>query len=150
MKCDGCTLCCKLLPVPWMDSAAGEWCEYCDPDTGCKIYHVLDARCRDFECAYSQMERVSPHLRPDRCNVVFEKVADDVFLGNQHPDREPTPPAKNQIKHFVLDGFSVILKPVGKKATVYLAKGHTSEGAWEKVQADYLRKIENDSPELYN
>lgn len=133
-----------------MDSPAGELCEYCNQGTGCRIYHVVDSRCKDFNCAYSQMKKVNIMLRPDKCNVVFEKVAEDVFLGNLHPERELTSHAKNQIGFFIKDGFSVVIKPVGRKAKIYLAKKHTSDEVWNKIMDDYTRKVENDSTKLHN
>ncbi len=117
MKCDGCTLCCKLLDVPWMNSPSGHTCKYCIEGVGCKIYNNAPKDCLDFKCAYIQMSNVSIELRPDHCGVIFERVSNDIFIGTVDPEEEkPKQIVKDQISVFLKDGFSVILfnKKIGK------------------------------------
>lgn len=58
MECDGCTLCCELLNIPWMDSPPGELCKHCN-GTGCDIYDTAPKDCLLYECAYVQMDKAS-------------------------------------------------------------------------------------------
>jgi len=87
------------------------------------------------------MKEVGIALRPDRCKVVFERSSEKSFFGVQHSDYEMTKAAKNQIRYFLKDGFSVIIKPVGRKATLYLADGHTSEEIYEEVKKNHLNRM---------
>ena len=75
MECGGCTLCCKLLNIDWMNSPAGEYCKECEKGVGCKIFDHVPKKCLEFKCAYNQMEKVSIDLRPDNCDVIFERIS---------------------------------------------------------------------------
>ena len=142
MKCDGCTLCCELLDVPWMNSPAGEICKKCKKGIGCTIYNDAPKDCLDFKCAYNQMEKVSLDLRPDKCGVIFERVTDTIFIGTVDPKREkPNQVVINQISAFLDDGFSVILfnKKI-KEPIIINAKGKTKQEIWlefKKLEKKY-------------
>ena len=135
MQCDGCTLCCKLLPVPWMDSKAGEYCKECDIDIGCKIYAPKE--CLSFKCAYNQMEKCHIDLRPDNCGVVFERIGDDIFIGTTDSNlKKLKDVVSGQIMSFVKEGFSVIL--FNKKIPVpYIFPSNcTKEEVWNKYNLE--------------
>ena len=144
MECDGCTLCCKLLDIPWMNSPAGEYCKECEPGNGCKIYDNIPKKCLEFKCAYNQMQKVSIKLRPDNCKVVFERVK-DVFVGSVDPDENYFKDVvKGQINSFLNEGFSIILfNKKESKPIIMPGKNHTKEEAWNIVQME-VRKL-NDS-----
>ena len=151
MDCDGCTLCCNLLPIPWMNSKEGEWCKKCKPQLGCSIYEKLDNRCKSFACAYAQMEKANIALRPDNCKIIFERCAENAMFGTQDPKYDLTDTAKKQITHFLNEGMSVIIKPIGKKAKIYLANGHNSHDILEKIKENHLRRVKRyDSSKLHN
>jgi hypothetical protein len=87
MKCDGCTLCCKLIAVPWMNSPPGEWCRECNINVGCKIYdNGISDDCRNYKCVYNDLDNPPIELRPDKCKIIFENVDGNIFLGTMHPD----------------------------------------------------------------
>jgi hypothetical protein len=134
MKCDGCTLCCKLLPVPWMDSLAGEYCRECDEGVGCKIYDHAPKDCLSFRCSYNQMEKCHIDLRPDNCGVVFERIGDDIFIGTTDPIlKKLKDVVGGQIRIFAKQGFSVIL--FNKKIQVpyvFPSNNYTKEEVWNK------------------
>ena len=137
MECDGCTLCCKLLPVPWMDSQANEYCKECDIGVGCKIFKKADENCRIFECCWKQMENANITLRPDKCGVVFEKISDEVIIGLM--DIELTNLMLNQIGYFKKEGISVLMVNQAEKVrTFYLADGHTIPFVKEKIKNKWL------------
>lgn len=134
MECDGCTLCCKLLPVPWMNSKAGEYCKECEVGVGCKIYDKIPEDCLSFRCAYNQMEKCHIDLRPDKCGVVFERIGEEIFLGSVDHDLKKLPnTVGNQVQIFVNEGFSVIL--INKNIPspyIFASKGYTVEEVWDK------------------
>ena len=104
--------------------------------------------CGGFECAYYQMDSAGGNFRPDRCKAIFEKVSDRVFFATLHPDYDITKAARSQIVDFRKQGFSVILKKVGKyNPAVLLAVGHTAKDVYNQYQ-QHLKK-RNDGTELH-
>lgn len=129
MNCGSCTLCCKLMEIKATESPVGKWCKFCDPKKGCRIYTNRPDECRKFLCAYAQMENVDEKFRPDHCKMIFEKISDRAFFGimDKHPDKI-TRDASDQIKNFLKQGFSVILRKVGEdELSIKLAYQHTRE-----------------------
>lgn len=111
MKCDGCTLCCTLFPVKWLNKPALKKCMYIR-DNGCSIHRDKPNECSDFNCAYAMNKKVDRKFRPDQCGIVFEKLTDDIFFGTIDPEREIMDTAKRQISSFLQQGFSVVLAHV--------------------------------------
>jgi hypothetical protein len=80
--CDGCTLCCEILPIdsPDLRKQSGVLCANCIEGSGCQIYAHRPAPCRAFSCGWRQLAFVPEALRPDRSGVVIV------------PDESPIPP----------------------------------------------------------
>ena len=137
MECEGCTLCCKLLNVDWMDSPAGELCRECDEGKGCKIYDKAPKDCLEFKCAYNQMEKASINLRPDKCNVIFERI-NDVFIGTVDPDKNYFQDVvEGQINSFLNEGFSIIMFNIKESKPIIIPSDkHTKEEVWNMVQME--------------
>jgi len=111
MKCDGCTLCCKVLPVPWMNSPQGEYCKECEPNKGCKIWETVPEDCKKYKCFYNRIESLDSKYRPDNCGIVFERATKTIFYGTIDSDISMLNNVANKmIKFFVSEGFSVVLK----------------------------------------
>ena len=113
MLCDGCTLCCKLLPVPWMNSAAGEQCSQCKAGVGCELWPGVPEQCAAFDCAYRTVTKASINVRPDRCRAIFERLTDDLAICTTAVVKggEPvvTRAAMGQIRHYMNHGVSVVV-----------------------------------------
>jgi len=149
MECNGCTLCCKLIAVPWMDSPSGEWCKHCIINVGCKKWDTCPIECKSYECSYRQTEKCSTDLRPDKIKIIFEKVSNDIFFGLNHPDYALTDIAKKQIDSFVKQGFSVVVSNYKeKKPKLFLAKGHIVNEVLNKI--NIRLKVLYDSSSIYN
>lgn len=150
MKCDECTLCCKLLQISDVDSPLCKWCQHCVKGKGCSIYNVRPEPCRKFECSWLQMKVVKKELRPDKCKVIFQRINDSVFIALRHPDYEVKKIVKQQIASFVKEGFSVVLAKAdwGERPMIYLAKGHTSANVWQTVK-DRAKELMYDSTKLH-
>jgi len=151
MNCDGCTLCCELLNVPWMDSPAGELCKHCN-GSGCEIYDTAPKDCLNFRCAYNQIDNAPIELRPDNCKIIFEKVDDNIFLGTMHPDYNEsykTEIMQKELLTFLERGFSVIIDSLTiKNPVVYPAKGKKASEVWSEYQARVKERY--GSPDIYN
>lgn len=136
MKCDGCTLCCKLIDIPWMDSPEGEYCKECKPGIGCNIWKNVPEDCKLYKCAYRQAESVDIKYRPDRCGIIFEKATDTIFYGTIDNDIIVLDEVANeQIEQFLNKGFSVVLRYLGVPTCyVFNTEDRTAEDVWKEIK----------------
>lgn len=122
MKCGECTECCELLKIDstkpleenvieqvTINSPAGELCNQCEKNIGCKIHEMRPLICRTFECMYTQHEDAPIELRPDNSGVIFEKLDNDMIVGSIRPGRSLPHIAMEQVKSFNEQGYSVVL-----------------------------------------
>lgn len=144
MECDGCTLCCKLLHIPWMNSPAGEYCKECEENVGCKIYNSAPKECLKYRCAYHQMEKVGIELRPDKCGVIFEKITEDIFIALSVNSLHLKNIVRRQIDVLIKDGFSVALSKLNKIPIILTAAGKSKEEVYNAVKEKHY-----DSTKLY-
>ena len=140
MECDGCTLCCMVLPAPWMSSKAGEWCEHCIIGVGCGLWdNGMPEDCKSFTCAYNQLENASVELRPDKCKIIFEKVDNTMFLGTMHPYYNEAYKSKiiqKELMTFYNRGFSVVINSFTiDKAIIFPARGRKTAEVWASLLA---------------
>ena len=136
MDCNGCTACCKLLRIPWMDSPEGKYCRECEPDVGCKIWEDRPEECKSFRCSYYNVKKVNENLKPQNCGVVFEKATKDIFFGTIDVDIVVLDKFVNiQITKFLEKGFSIILThPKFKEPYILTVKGKTEKEVWEEAK----------------
>jgi hypothetical protein len=141
MECNGCTLCCKLLDIPWMNSPVGKYCSKCMVGGGCLIYDNAPEECKKYQCAYSQMENATIDLRPDKCHVIFERFNDHIFIGLIEQGYSVNNIVKNQINIFNNDGYSVFLKVVGSGSPLIMAsKDKKAIDIYEEVMTTVTKK----------
>lgn len=69
-SCSGCTLCCKLLPVPTFDNPANTWCPKCEVGKGCGIYATRPDDCKGFACQWL-LGAIPENLKPDKVHAVM-------------------------------------------------------------------------------
>lgn len=124
-KCNGCTLCCKLANISYMNSTHNNYCKMCDPNIGCKIHDTRPNKCKIFECAYTQMKKVKLELRPDKCGFMFEKITDNLMLASTDGNINNVPDLiMNQIKSFGSENISVVIQQFNPhKFLGFLVKG---------------------------
>ena len=137
MECDGCTLCCELLPIKALDKPPNEMCKHCKG--GCTIFPDRPSECSLFECAYYQASDAPLKLRPDNCKVIFEKLSDQLFIGTLDARHEITETAMGQVKSFLSQGYSVIMGASDfRKPAVFIALGHNEEEIMKQWQTTEL------------
>ena len=75
-ECGDCTVCCTVPTIdqPGFQKPAGATCRHCDH--GCRIHATRPEVCRQYFCAWRQMEIFSEDWRPDRSGVFPELEAD--------------------------------------------------------------------------
>lgn len=122
MECDGCTACCKVLPIDsrlgrlkdevekyTIIAREGELCTYCD--NGCTIHSDRPRICRTFDCVYIQ-DGYNKSLRPDKSGVIFEKVWTKIFLATVDRDFIDTWKTEEMLDHiqnYNKQGISVVV-----------------------------------------
>lgn len=140
MDCGGCTLCCLVLPVPWFDKKPGVLCKNCEAGVGCKIWDSSPDECKKFSCAYNQMPKAAIDLRPDKCNVVFERLDKNIMLGTMHPNHNgayKSPIIQGQTQRFLVDGFSVVFNSFTlNKPIIFTAEGKTKMEVYEDLKEE--------------
>lgn len=127
MECGECTLCCDLFPVAWLNKPALEVCKHvCE--SGCAVHETKPQECSGFDCAYAQHEVAPIELRPDHCNVVFEKINNTLFYGTQVPGKALTKFALGQIMTFNKQNYSVIIMEPGTEGPkLFVADTHNEQ-----------------------
>ena len=70
-KCDGCTLCCKVIGVKQLEKPQGVWCSHCEPGRGCAIYAERPQECRTFMCGYLFESGLGPGGKPSESKIVL-------------------------------------------------------------------------------
>jgi hypothetical protein len=120
MKCGECTLCCTLFSVKWLDKPVNTDCIHCVAKKGCSIQETKDVECIEYQCAYTQMEKVSEKLRPDNCGVVFEKLEDDLMFGTKSPKHKDFKFVQGQINAFLKEGINVVISKNGQPLVYHL------------------------------
>lgn len=127
MDCNGCTLCCYLLPVPSLNKGPSEKCKHMKEGVGCEIYDERPEECRQFKCSYLQAENPLSELRPDNCGVVFEKVNEKIHVGTKHDSTEINDVVMEQIKQFNRQGVSVIINSKERRTEIFLTEDMNKE-----------------------
>lgn len=85
--CGGCSLCCKLVPVPTIDKPASQRCRHQRHGKGCAIYAARPFACRTWSCRWLSDESTAGLPRPDRAHYVIDMQAEDIRLVS--PDGAP-------------------------------------------------------------
>jgi hypothetical protein len=80
--CGGCTLCCKLPPVPGppLHKPAGVRCHHARTGKGCSIYATRPMACRTWACRWLADKETGGMPGPDRCHYVIDIQEDYIEL----------------------------------------------------------------------
>lgn len=79
-RCGGCTLCCKLLPSPEINKAAGIRCPHQQTGKGCAIYARRPLACATWNCRWLGADDTADLRRPDRSRYVIDIMPDFITL----------------------------------------------------------------------
>ena len=72
--CETCTLCCKVVSIPELVKAAGEWCTHCQPGKGCGIHPHRPFVCRGAYCEWMISKGLGPEWKPEKAKLVLYKT----------------------------------------------------------------------------
>jgi hypothetical protein len=102
-ECGGCTLCCKLLPIPALEKAAGDRCKYQRHGKGCTV-HGTGAQpdgCKVWFCRWLINDDAGDLPRPDRAGYVIDMLPDEITI---QPDDNSKPPTRYLAIQIWVDG----------------------------------------------
>jgi len=131
-ECGECTVCCTLSVVKELNKEAGETCKHCISNKGCGIYGEHPQECKDFECAYIESGVKNIDLRPDKCDVMFFRKTDRIFVGAVVPNKTVSDTARGQIEAFKRQGFSVVMLKLFQRPHIETAESHDREDIWKE------------------
>lgn len=69
--CGSCTLCCKVVAIPELAKAAGQWCRHCRPGRGCGIHPHRPIVCRGAYCEWMISPGLGPEWKPERAKFAL-------------------------------------------------------------------------------
>jgi len=72
--CASCTLCCKVVSIPELGKAAGEWCRHCKPGRGCGIHLTRPFVCRGAYCEWMISKGLGPEWKPEKSKFALFKT----------------------------------------------------------------------------
>ncbi len=125
--CGTCSMCCKVLGIPEVGSAPGQWCVHVVAGRGCAIHATRPDPCRTFFCHYLRNPHLGPEWKPERAKFVLS-----IEAGGRRMVVAPDPaapaawrrtPYYAQFKRWALAGVAArhqILVFNGKRATAVL------------------------------
>ena len=98
------------------------------------VYDIRPDECRTYQCMWSQMDLVAEALRPDRCGIIFDRIADDVIVARLEEGFKLDGHLLGQINAFIAEGFSVLIFR-GRENKYFLNEKHSQ---------DYVRGVVHD------
>lgn len=110
-RCGGCTLCCYLGGVPYLQKPSVTECQYLIPGVGCFIYEERPGTCREYTCLWNSNENWPDSLRPDKCHVIFKMAGDGnllVMMDPAYPDAWSQPEVLSAIHEAFNNGYAII------------------------------------------
>lgn len=72
--CGTCALCCKVVSIPELEKAAGEWCRHTLPRRGCGIHATRPYICRGAYCEWMICTGLGPEWKPERAKFALFKT----------------------------------------------------------------------------
>jgi hypothetical protein len=72
--CGTCSLCCKVVSIPELEKAAGEWCRHSRPGRGCGIHATRPFVCRGAYCEWMISKGLGPEWKPEKAKFALFKT----------------------------------------------------------------------------
>src|SRR5262249_26961632 len=103
-SCDGCTMCCKIFPIPEREKPEGQRVHHCAIGRGCRIYEDRPGLCRDFYCEYLINADLDEHWKPSTSRMVVTKSVQDkvcrIYVDADRKDRWKSKPYLDDIQRW--------------------------------------------------
>lgn len=131
-ECGTCTLCCLLPQVPGVGKEVNKYCPFCTHH--CTIYENRPSECDRFDCTWLVDETVPDELKPEKCNVIFEVITEELqicLVHFQYPTAWMEKPVRDHIKRLNEKNISVIVTSyTSSPKYVFEAPGKTEQEVW--------------------
>jgi len=84
-QCGGCTLCCRLMPIPPLNKLANVKCEFARHGKGCTVHDTAQQpnACKVWHCRWLLNDDAEKLSRPDRAHYVIDMLPDEINIINQ-------------------------------------------------------------------
>ena len=160
-ECDGCTLCCTLLPIKEIGKRAGERCMH-QLSGGCSVYHRpghMPRSCYFWNCRWLVEDDTADQLRPDKSHLVIDimpdwvAISDDKTGGQQRVEvvqvwcdpayRKAHRKAafRKYVERQAVLGKATIVRFSSADAVTLFAPAMSGDGKWHEVAG----KVESDA-----
>jgi hypothetical protein len=161
-QCGGCTLCCKLLPVPPLKKLAGHRCQHQRHGKGCAVYETsaMPASCSIWNCRWLVNNDTADQSRPDRSHLVIDLMPDYITLQNpetgerheievvqvwcdpHYPDAHKAPQFRRYAERRAVEGKLVLVRFNSREAITLIPPQMTGDGQWQEKGG----QVENREP----
>jgi hypothetical protein len=155
-QCSGCSLCCKLLPMPELDKAAGTRCHHQRTGKGCAIYARRPMSCALWNCRWLINDDTADLRRPDRAHYVIDIMPDfitltepehesanvevvQIWLDPDYPDAYKDPALLDYLARRGEEGIAAIIRSSASEAFVLFPPALTSTGTFKKHRSGTSR-----------
>lgn len=151
-QCGDCQLCCKLLPVPPLQKAAGERCRHQKFGKGCAVYHQpgMPPECALWNCRWLVNDDTADLPRPDRGHYVIDIMPDfititpdgeppqniqvaQVWIDPKHPEAHRDPALRRWMFRRAQAGVATIVRFNAKEAFVIFPPPFDINGQWHEI-----------------
>jgi hypothetical protein len=154
-QCGDCQLCCKLLPVPPLQKAAGVSCQFQKFHKGCTVYRTykMPSECALWNCRWLVNDDADELSRPDRSHYVIDVMPDfitithdetgekqniqvvQIWIDPKYPDAHRDPALRRWMFRRAQDGIATIVRYNAKDAIVIFAPPFDAEGQWHEIKS---------------
>ena len=152
-QCGDCQFCCKLLPVPPRQKAAGASCRFQKFHKGCTVYHQAEMppECAFWNCRWLVNDDTADLQRPDRAHYVIDVMPDfiticqdetglkqniqvaQIWIDPKHPDAHRDPALRRWMVRRAEQGIAALVRYNAKDAIVIFAPPFDAAGEWHEV-----------------
>ena len=159
-QCGGCTLCCRLLPVPPLQKKGGERCKHQRHGKGCAVWRTvrMPRECGFWNCRWLVNDDADDLSRPDRVHYVLDIMPDYVTISDdvtgerrnvqvaqiwcdpKYLDAHRDPALRRWMERRAADGIASIVRYSERDAIVVFAPSLSSDGQWHEVATGMVEK----------
>jgi hypothetical protein len=153
-QCGDCQLCCRLLPVPPLEKAAGTSCQFQKFHKGCTVYDTprMPGECSLWNCRWLVNDDTADLSRPDRSHVVIDVMPDfitisrdetgekqniqvvQIWIDPRYPDAHRDPALRRWMSRRAEEGKAAIIRYNAYDAIVIFAPPLAPDGQWHEIK----------------
>jgi hypothetical protein len=154
-ECGGCTLCCKLLPVPPLQKPGNTRCKFQRFKKGCAVYHTakMPMECGVWNCRWLVNDDADELARPDRAHYVIDLMPDfvtirpddgepqsiqvvQIWCDPKYPDAHRDPALRRWMFRRAQDGIAALIRFNERDALTVFAPPFDINGEWHEITSN--------------